>query len=120
MEEPSNNEHEIFRVMADDNASRIMKATYLRALSIPQISESCGIPIAVAYRKVMELESMRLLVRTGEVETNDGKKELRFTCAVDSLRYVFEKGTFYCLMCPAENLPFLAMANDMDITNDKK
>ncbi len=107
MEEQRSNDHEIFRIMADENASRIMRATYLRTLSVQQISESCDIPIAVAYHKVRELESMRILVCARKEELHNGKKELYYTCAVDSLRYVFEKGAFYCLVCPAEHLPFL-------------
>jgi hypothetical protein len=104
MEEPSQQEDEICRFMADEYASKVMSATYGRPLSIQQISEICKIPIAVAYRRVRKMASIGLIACIKEVEVYRGKKERYYICAVDELRYTFDRGTFTCQKRPT---PFL-------------
>jgi hypothetical protein len=105
---PISHDEEICRFMADDYASKIMSATYGKPLSIQQISEICEIPIAVAYRRVSKMANIGLLACVGEEVVYRGKKERYYTCAVDSLRYSFEKGSFSCKMSPMANLDDLA------------
>lgn len=100
MNGPSHHYDEICRFMADEYVSKVMSATYGRPLSIQQISEICEIPIAVAYRRVSKMASIGLLAFIKEVEVYRGKKERYYICAVDELRYTFNKGTFTCQMHP--------------------
>jgi hypothetical protein len=98
VKEHTNHDEEICRFMADEYASKVMSATYGRALSIQQISEICEIPIAVAYRRVRRMASLGLLLCMREDLVYRGKKEKYYICAVDVLRYIFDKGTFSCQM----------------------
>jgi len=100
MDELIHHDEEICRFMADDYASKVMSATYGRALSIQQISEICEIPIAVAYRRVRKMARIGLLLCVREDVVYRGKKERYYICAVDMLRYAFDKGTFTCQMRP--------------------
>jgi hypothetical protein len=80
--------------IGDEYASRILRATYGRPMSVQQISSQCDIPIAVAYRRIGEMERLCLVrcVRTEEVYR--GKKVKFYSCAVRVLRYAFERGDF--------------------------
>jgi hypothetical protein len=98
IKEHVNYEEEICRFMADEYASKVMSATYGKALSIQQISDICEIPIAVAYRRVRRMASIGLLLCMREELVYRGKKEKYYICAVDVLRYIFDKGTFSCQM----------------------
>ena len=106
-----NHEQEICRFMADDYALKIMSATYGKALSVPQISKFCDIPVAVAYRRVRKMTSAGLLACVREEEGHQGRKERFYLCAVDRLLYAFNKGTFSCLMC-LETHPMNPMAHE--------
>jgi hypothetical protein len=101
---PIRHEEELCRFMGDEYASKIMSATYGRPLSIQQISEICEIPIAVAYRRVGKMASVGLLVCVRVVEVFRGKKEKYYACAVETLQYAFEKGSFSCKMSPMTHL----------------
>jgi hypothetical protein len=100
VEEPIHNEAETCRFMADAYVSKIMIATYEKALSIQKISKICQIPIAVAYRRVERMLDLGLLVCVGEEESYRGKKKRYFLCANEIMRYSFVKGTFTCQICP--------------------
>ena len=104
IERPNQYDEELCRLMADDYASKVMSATYGRALSIQQISEVCEIPIAVAYRRVRRMATIGLLACIKEVDVHRGKKERYYICAVEELHYIFDKGTFSCQMRPMANL----------------
>jgi hypothetical protein len=93
-----NQEEEICRFMADEYASKVMSATYGNPLSIQQISDICEIPIAVAYRRVRRMASTGLLLCMREELVYRGKKEKYYICAVDVLKYTFDKGIFSCQM----------------------
>ena len=80
--------------IGNEYAARILRATYGRPMSVQQISSQCDIPIAVAYRRVGEMERLGLIrcVRTEEVYR--GKKMKFYSCAVRMVRYAFERGDF--------------------------
>jgi hypothetical protein len=98
MEGHIQNEQEICRFMADDYVSRIMRATYGRALNVHQISAICDIPIAFAHRRVREMAETGLLNCVNEM-VGPGEREKSYQCAVNRIQYFFDKGTFTCLMC---------------------
>jgi hypothetical protein len=88
------------RFVADEYVSKVLSATYGRALSIQQISETCRIPIAVAYRRVRRMASIGLLHCAKEESGVSGRTTRYYICAVDLVRYTFERGAFYCQMRP--------------------
>jgi hypothetical protein len=96
MVRPLQCEEEICRFMADEYAAKVMCATYGKALSIQQISESCEIPVAVAYRRVKKMVSLGMLNCVKEQTAYRGKKERFYLCAVDTLKYSFVHGAFTC------------------------
>ena len=92
-------EQEICRFMADDYVSRIMHATYGRALNVHQICSICDIPIAFAYRRVREMAETGLLTCVNDTTGLLGEKEKLYQCAVNRIQYIFEKGSVTCLIC---------------------
>lgn len=99
MEGHIRHDQEICRFMADDYVSRIMHATYGRALNVQQISAFCDIPIAFAYRRVREMAETGLLICINEMAGQPGEKEKLYQCAVNRIQYIFDKGSVTCLMC---------------------
>ncbi|MBC7107648.1 MAG: helix-turn-helix transcriptional regulator [Methanomassiliicoccales archaeon] len=87
-------EDALIRLVADGYASKILRATYGRALSVQQISKQCSIPIAVAYRRVGILEKAGLLRCVRQEEVFRGKKVRYYQCAVKMVKVVFCDGQF--------------------------
>jgi len=87
-------EEKISQYIGDRYAACILRATYRKPLTVQQISSMCKIPIAVAYRRVNDMEKIGLLrcVRTEEVYR--GKKVKFYSCAVRCIRFAFENGDF--------------------------
>lgn len=79
----------LIKLVADEYASKILRATYGRALSVQQISKQCSIPIAVAYRRVGILEKAGLLRCVRQEEVFRGKKVRYYQCAVKMVKVVF-------------------------------
>jgi len=88
------NEGEISRLIADEYASRILRATYGHPMSVQQLSRRCDIPIAVAYRRIGEMERSGLVRCVRQEEVYRGKKVKFFSCAVRLVKYSFDEGDF--------------------------
>lgn len=87
-------QRELFRLIADDYVARILSATYNGPLTIQQISYRCGIPIAMAYRRVAQLEESGLLKCAKEEEGRRGRRIKYFSCAVRAVNLSFQDGAF--------------------------
>jgi len=94
MEGPTPQEEAISRLMADEYAGRILSTTYRSPMSVQNISKVCGIPIAVAYRRVSKMEDVGLLKCVRQEEVFRGKKVRYYQCAVRVLRLIFMEGRF--------------------------
>ena len=88
------NEERISRLITDDYVARILRATYKKPMSVQELSRKCDIPIAVAYRRVGEMERLRLVQCVRQEEVYRGKKVKFFSCAVKIVKYSFVKGDF--------------------------
>ena len=88
------------KLLADDYAGRILSATYKSPRSIQQLSRSCDIPIAVAYRRVALMERLGLVRCVREDESYRGKKVKYYSCAVRSLELSFKNGEFSASLDP--------------------
>lgn len=64
---------DVLQHISDPYSIRILRATLHRALDAITLSNSLGIPIAVCYRRLRELEKLGLLKKDGRRLTNKGK-----------------------------------------------
>jgi predicted transcriptional regulator len=87
-------EEEMSRLLGDEYAGRILSMTYHHPMSVQEISKVCGIPIAVAYRRVNRMEDVGLVRCVKEEEVYRGKKVKLFRCAVRSVILTFREGRF--------------------------
>ncbi|MFP4171158.1 MAG: helix-turn-helix domain-containing protein [Methanomassiliicoccales archaeon] len=88
-------EQEISKFIADEYSAKILSATYRYPMSVQEISSRCDIPIAVAYRRVGDMENAGLLKCVKQSEVYRGKKVRYFSCAVKNVQYSFDRGSFY-------------------------
>ena len=87
-------ESQISRLIADEYASRILRGTYHNPMSVQQLSRKYDIPIAVAYRRIAEMEQSGLVRCVRQEEVYRGKKVKFFSCAVRLVKYSFNEGDF--------------------------
>ncbi len=87
-------DEELSKLIADDYAGKILTATYKNPMSVQQISRTCNIPIAVAYRRVAKMEEHNLIKCVGYEEVYRGKKVSYYQCAVNVARVTFSGGRF--------------------------
>ena len=88
------NQGQISRLISDEYAASILRATYQHPMSVQQLSRKCDIPIAVAYRRIGEMEEIGLVRCVRQEEVYRGKKVKFFSCAVRLVKYSFEQGDF--------------------------
>ncbi len=96
MESQSPQEDDITRLIGDEYVERILTVTHRNPMTTQDLSKTCGIPIAVAYRRVNNLERLGLLrcVAREEVPRTRGKKVGYYQCAVRALKVTFVDGRF--------------------------
>ncbi len=64
---------EVLQHISDQYSIRILRATLHRPLDAITLSNQLGIPIAVCYRRIRELEKLGLLSKEGRKLTSKGK-----------------------------------------------
>ncbi|NLI74140.1 MAG: winged helix-turn-helix transcriptional regulator [Euryarchaeota archaeon] len=94
MDGSESRDEELSRLIADDYAGKILTATYKNPMSVQQISRTCKIPIAVAYRRVAKMEELDLVRCVGYEEVYRGKKVSYYQCAVNVAKVTFSAGRF--------------------------
>jgi hypothetical protein len=94
MDGSGSRDDELSRLIADDYAGKILTATYRNPMSVQQISRTCNIPIAVAYRRVAKMEEFSLVKCVGYEEVYRGKKVSYYQCAVNVAKITFSSGRF--------------------------
>jgi len=87
-------DEELSRLISDEYASKILSATFRHPMSVQQISRSCVIPIAVAYRRIAKLEELGLVKCVGYEEVYRGKKVSYYQCTVSVAKVTFANGKF--------------------------
>ena len=76
----------ILESFGDDDKKKILSTLSEQALITSQIIEKCLIPQTSGYRKVNSLIDVGLLVPSGYVTTNDGKKVTKYRSVFDNLK----------------------------------
>ena len=87
-------DEELSHLIADEYAGKILAATYNQPMPVQQISKDCGIPIAVAYRRMSKMEELGLVRCVGFKEVYRGKKVSYYQCAIHIARVIFSEGMF--------------------------
>ncbi len=64
---------EILQHISDQYSIRILRATLHRPMDAISLSNQLGIPIAVCYRRIKELEKLGLIKKEGKKLTSKGK-----------------------------------------------
>ena len=94
MESEAPQEKDITKLIGDEYSERILSTTHRNPMTTQDLSRICGIPIAVAYRRVGYLERIGLLKCVGQEEVSRGKKVSYYQCAVRALKVTFAEGQF--------------------------
>jgi predicted transcriptional regulator len=76
------------KFVSDVDVEKILLGTYEREMTVRELSEAYGIPIATCYRKVRALEDSGLLVEAKSIMSRDGKI-MKFYRANMEQAYVF-------------------------------
>ncbi len=71
---------------------RILRATLHRPLDAITLSNTLGIPIAVCYRRIRELEKLGLIKQEGKKLTNRGKWIVLYKAMVKNATIVMKDG----------------------------
>ncbi len=89
-----NNPIEISNFVSDRHVSKILMSTHKKPKSVQDISGAYGIPIAVCYRKVRELEKLGFLSCDGTKLNGNGKSVKLFKSQIINAYFFLEKGKF--------------------------
>ncbi len=84
----------ISNLISDKYVSKILMSTYKKPKSVQNISASFGIPIAVCYRKVRQLESLGFLRCIGDRLNGNGKRVKLYQSQIVNAHFFLEKGQF--------------------------
>lgn len=64
----------LIRSLADEYCRKIILSTIDRAQSVEELSQSEGIPISTAYRRINEMKEIGILTAEKTILTEEGKK----------------------------------------------
>ena len=84
----------ISNLISDKYVSKILMSTFKRPKSVQSISACYGIPIAVCYRKVRQLEKLGFLRCTGDKLNGNGKRVKLYQSQIVNAHFFLEKGKF--------------------------
>jgi hypothetical protein len=92
--EESYNPIMISNLISDKYVSKILMSTFKKPKSIQKISASYGIPIAVCYRKVRQLEKLGFMTCIGDKLNGNGKRVKLYQSQIVNAHFFMEKGKF--------------------------
>lgn len=84
----------ISNLISDKYVSKILMSTYKKPKSVQTISATYGIPIAVCYRKVRQLEDLGFLRCIGDKLNGNGKRVKLYQSQIVNAHFFLEKGKF--------------------------
>ncbi len=84
----------ISNLISDKYVSKILMSTYKLPKSVQSISACYGIPIAVCYRKVRQLEKLGFLRCIGDKLNGNGKRVKLYQSQIVNAHFFLEKGKF--------------------------
>ncbi len=81
--------------MTEPYSVRIIRATLHRPMDAITLSNSLGIPIAVCYRRLKELERLGLIEAVGRKLTQKGKWITLYKAKIKNATVVMKEGKLY-------------------------
>ncbi|MEE9151146.1 MAG: hypothetical protein V3U20_04845 [Thermoplasmata archaeon] len=84
----------ISNLISDKYVSKILMSTFKKPKSVQNISAFYGIPIAVCYRKVRQLEKLGFLTCIGDKLNGNGKRVKLYQSQIVNAHFFLEKGIF--------------------------
>lgn len=84
----------ISNLISDKYVSKILMSTYRKPKSVQLISATYGIPIAVCYRKVRQLEKLGFLRCVGDKLNGNAKRVKLYQSQIVNAHFFMEKGQF--------------------------
>ena len=78
-------------ILMDDYNLKILAATALRPMSVRELAYKFDIPLASAYRKIKELESMELIKVEDTRLTPDGKRYKLYRSQVENFEVTYHR-----------------------------
>ncbi|AGB04492.1 hypothetical protein AciM339_0608 [Aciduliprofundum sp. MAR08-339] len=86
---------DVLRHLSDPYSVRILRATLHRPLDAITLSNTLGIPIAVCYRRLRELERLKLIEAVGRKLTQKGKWITLYKARIKDATVVMKEGKLY-------------------------
>lgn len=85
---------EISSLISDKYVSKILLSTFRKPKSVQKISATYGIPIAVCYRRVRQLEDLGFMRCIGTKLNGNGKRVKLYQSQIVNAHFFMEKGKF--------------------------
>jgi len=85
---------EISSLISDKYVSKILLCTFKKPKSVQKISATYGIPIAVCYRRVRQLEDLGFIRCIGTRLNGNGKRVSLYQSQIVNAHFFLEKGKF--------------------------
>lgn len=79
-------------LLMDQDVEKILLGTYKQSRSIPEMSDACGIPLVVCYRKVSKLVELGLLKTDKTMSTKAGKTINFYEANIDDAFIFYRNG----------------------------
>ena len=83
---------EASKIITDEYAAKILVATYKKPMTAIELSRDLNIPIAACYRRLKELESMKLVACIERRLTRKGKRISVYQSLLKNAYIFFENG----------------------------
>lgn len=89
-------EDEILSVLGDEYSRKILSILSKNEMNAQEISENLGIPSSTTYRKIKNLENMKLVKRTKVIRTLEGLDESYYKSLISGIEIKFKDGEISC------------------------
>jgi predicted transcriptional regulator len=83
---------DMFKLMLDEHASRILTLTVDRSMNAIELAEVLGIPVAACYRRIRLLRSAGMLREESKVVSIGGKSVATYRSSVESAEVMLHDG----------------------------
>jgi len=87
---------EILTILGDEYSRKILSILSKNEMNAQEISENLGIPSSTTYRKIKNLENMKLVKKTKVIRTLEGLDESYYKSLVSGIEIKFKDGEISC------------------------
>jgi predicted transcriptional regulator len=87
---------EILTILGDEYSRKILSILSKNEMNAQEISENLGIPSSTTYRKIKNLENIKLVKKTKVIRTLEGLDESYYKSLVSGIEIKFKDGEISC------------------------